>query len=117
MLFRIDETDLTGFVENGSYSVENKKEYEEWKDGNYISHRIYTRNRIGGTLNIICSPRTIDKDDFLTLLSENTHDNLLSCLVYVANEDRMEAIDCFYSIKAKNFKPKSVIYELTLEEA
>lgn len=116
ILFKIGTTDLTKYIEDDSYNVVNEPEFEEWKDGNYNKHRIYVRDRIKGTFNVICSNKTITKENFLSLLKNNTTNNKLMCHVYVTNKNEEKIIECFYSMEPSLFRKNVVIYTLTLEE-
>lgn len=115
-LFKIGNTDLTKYIEDDSYNVVSEPEYEEWKDGNYNKHRIYVRDRIKGSINVICSNKTITKENFLKLLKNNIREHKLMCHVYVTNKNEEKIIECFFSIEPSLFRKDVVVYSLTLEE-
>ncbi len=66
--FKISTTDLSAFVNKQKYEVNREDVYEEWRDGNWVDHRVIARTRIRGKIILGFSSLT-DYASFQTLLS------------------------------------------------
>lgn len=52
VFFQIGSTDLTDYADIQNYNVNQEDVFEEWTDGNYVTHRVVTRTRISGTVKL-----------------------------------------------------------------
>lgn len=52
VFFQIGSTDLTNYADIQNYNVNQEDVFEEWTDGNYVTHRVVTRTRISGTVKL-----------------------------------------------------------------
>lgn len=116
MLVMIGITDLTKYIEDGSYDVDSEEIFKEWQDGNYVNHRDVFRERVKGSFNIICSDKTISVSDLNTLISSNKTNGKVTMLLHVENKGELQAINCFCTTKAKH-SPSADIVTVTVEEA
>lgn len=69
-LFKIGNTDLTGYVDIQNYDVQKEPVYEEWTDGNYIKHRNIVRTRIKGKIKVGFRS-SAEVSAFLSVLTNN----------------------------------------------
>lgn len=67
-LFKVGNTDLTNKIINGSYSVNNIPEYNEWKDGAGVTHKDFVRDRVEGNFTMSFANMS-EYNAFLSLLS------------------------------------------------
>lgn len=94
-------TDITPYIDWKTYKMNTSKKYESWKDGNYVEHRIYTREQMSGSFTVwLCGIDGMDTDAFMQLWESATNNNVTTLLIFdnVANE--MKAIEAFCTITA-----------------
>lgn len=97
-LFIIDGKDFTPYIDADAYAVDRKDEYEEWQDGNWISHRIISRTRVSGSFQIGFSHEE-DRDSFLeALAAARKQGGYYLAAVYVNNVDEIVAADIYMEI-------------------
>jgi len=94
-------TDITKYIIKDTYEVNTEPVYESWTDGNFHEHRIYVRDRLSGSFDVIF----FDDDngayqDFLTLLASATTNHLLTIGLFVPNKSSFDAYQVYYTIKA-----------------
>lgn len=94
----INNTDMTPYIVDGSYKIRTEDEYESWKDGNKIEHRIITSSKVTGSFDIACSNRanSITLANFLAALDAATNNGVLTMGIYVPTTNSLEAINCYY---------------------
>ena len=95
-LLSIGETDLTEYIDIQNYEVNKVPVYEEWVDGNHITHRSLIRKKITGSFKVGFR-KSDDVAAFLALLSENiqTGQYYEDALVYTNNDDTLNTADIF----------------------
>lgn len=83
-LFKIGTTDLTKWEKTDLHNVNNEDVFEEWVDGNWITHRTVTRTRVSGTV-VLSFAKETDYAAFIALLSaERTTDGYYPITVWCA---------------------------------
>lgn len=101
--FIIDSTDLTGQVNyKTSYKINSTPVYTSIKDANGVEYRNNYRNRISGSFEMwFITNQGVSYSNFLTLVSSNSVNGVLTCSVYVQNEEAVKVINCFIEISVK----------------
>lgn len=94
----INGVDYTPFIVDGSYKINTVDQYESWKDGNMVEHRIVVSEKVSGSVQILCSEEGNwpEVDDFISDLSAATNNYVMTCLVYVPSLGATKAIECYY---------------------
>ena len=99
-LFKISSTDLTKYELTDEHKVNREDIYEEWTDGNWITHREIARTRISGTVKLSFSRET-DYANFKTLLTSARNANgYYPITVWVSNTNSTESINAFLDVIA-----------------
>jgi len=97
-LFTIGSTDLTKWEETTAHAVNRDDVFEEWTDGNYITHRVITRTRISGTVTLSFSRET-DFTNFMSLMTTARNINgYYPITVWCNNTNTSESINAFLDI-------------------
>lgn len=97
-LFKIGSTDLTGYEGMEKHNVNKDEIFEEWVDGNYISHRLFSRTQIAGSV-YLKFPRESAYTTFLTLLSTARDvDGYYPVTVYCSNTGTAETFNAYLDI-------------------
>lgn len=97
-LFVIGSTDLTSWEQTENHNVNREDVYEEWVDGNWISHRVIARTRVSGTV-ILSFARATDFASFMTLMSTARDANgYYPVTVWCSNTNSTETINAFLDI-------------------
>lgn len=95
VFFRIDDTDLTEFVDIQNYAVNAEDVFTSWTDANDTEHRTITRTRISGTVRLGFRWAN-DLESFRQLLAgSRTADGSYPVSLYVNNTGATAAIDAF----------------------
>lgn len=97
----VASTDISKYIIKNTYDVNSSPIFESWTDGNFHEHRVYSRDRVTGSFDVIF----FDDDngayqDFLTLLNSATHNRLLTIGLFVVNQSRFDAFNVYYTITA-----------------
>lgn len=94
-LFTVSSTDLTAWEDTDKHAVNKADIYEEWTDGNWISHRVIARTRVTGTVALSFS-RESDFTAFMTLMSTaKSADGYYAVTVWCNNSNTTETINAF----------------------
>lgn len=97
-LFKISTTDLTPWEKTAEHSVNRDDVFEEWTDGNWITHRVISRTRISGTVQLSFAKQT-DFESFMALMvSARNANGYYPITVYCSNTGTTEAINAFLDI-------------------
>lgn len=96
----IANTDISKNIIKDSYEINTEPVFESWTDGNFREHRIYIRDRVKGSFDVIF----FDEDngtyqDFLDLLDSATTNRVLTLGLFVVNESKFEVFEVYYSIE------------------
>lgn len=95
----VGTTDITDYIVDGTYEMDSEDQFESWKDGNYVEHRIIVSSKVKGSFNVVCSNETIDLDDFRALFDDVADTGKVTMTVYVTNTGKMETISAYYAMK------------------
>lgn len=101
ILATLNGTDITKYIIKDTYDVNTEPVFESWQDGNFKEHRVYIRDRVKGSFDVIF----FDDDngayqDFLDLLASVTVNRVTTIGLYVLNTSRTELFQVYYTIKA-----------------
>ena len=97
-LFKINTTDLTPWEKTSEHDVNKAEVWEEWTDGNFITHRNVTRTRVSGNV-VLNFSRLTDYTSFLSLLSSERNANgYYPISVYCSNTDTLETVNAFLDV-------------------
>lgn len=101
--FIIGSTDLTEQINNKtSYKVNSTKPYSSIKDANGVEYRNFYRTQVSGSFEMVfITGQGISYSDFLTLVSNNSVNGVLTCSIYVQNEEVVRVINCFLETSVK----------------
>lgn len=95
VFFKIDSTDLTSYVDIQSYAVNREDVFEEWDDGNWITHREIARTRYVGTFRLGFSSSTAFSS-FMTLIgTAKKAGGYYSVTAYINNLGTTAAFDAY----------------------
>lgn len=97
----VSSTDISRYIVDGTYNLNTEDQYESWKDGNLIEHRIIVSTKIRGSFQIVLSNKRRDMSlsDFMTLWNSAVSNGVATIGVRAANTGVFEAIECYYSMK------------------
>ena len=97
-LFKIDTTDLTPWEKTSEHEANKTEVWEEWTDGNLVTHRVVSRTRVTGKV-ILNFSRLTDYTAFLTLLStKRTVNGYYPVSIYCSNTDTLETVNAFLDV-------------------
>lgn len=97
-LFKISTTDLTPWEDTTRHQVNRADVFDEWTDGNWITHRVISRTRISGTV-VLSFSREADFTAFMTLMSTARDLNgYYPITVWCSNTNSTESINAFLDI-------------------
>lgn len=97
-LFKIDTTDLTPWEKTSEHDANKTEVWEEWTDGNLVTHRVVSRTRVTGKV-ILNFSRLTDYTAFLTLLStKRTVNGYYPVSIYCSNTDTLETVNAFMDV-------------------
>ena len=98
-LATVSNTNITKYIIKDTYKVNSEPVYESWTDGNFHEHRIYIRDRVKGSFDVIF----FDEDngayqDFLDLLDSATDNRLLTMGLFVVNQSKFDGFQVYYTL-------------------
>lgn len=98
-LATIANTDITKYIIKDTFEVNAEPVFESWTDGNFHEHRIYIRDRVKGSFDVIF----FDEDngayqDFLDLLDSATTNRLLTMGLFVVNQSKFDGFQVYYTL-------------------
>lgn len=98
-LFKISTTDLTKWEDTTEHAVNREDVYEEWVDGNWVSHRVIARTRVTGTI-VLNFAREADFASFMTLMtSARNPSGYYPITVWCSNTNSTENLNAFLDIE------------------
>lgn len=105
----IGQTNISDYIVHDTYKMDAKAQYESWRDGNYVEHRIIITEKIEGEFNVVCSnlDGSITLADFMDIISAAENNGVITCNVYVTNKGVSEAIDAYYAIDNESHTMKA----------
>ena len=98
----VNSTNITDYIIKDTYEINSEPIYTSWEDANYVEHRIYVRDKVRGSFEVITfgtTPRTA-LVAFLDILKAATSNNVLTIGLYVENEGTFQALNCFYTVES-----------------
>lgn len=99
--FKINNTDLTPYMDFQSYEMNSVPVIREWTDGNMIEHRDTIRNRRAGGFRLAFFSGT-DLNAFLTLLSNAIQPNgFYNVTAFVQNTNTTDTFEAFITYEAE----------------
>lgn len=101
ILATLNGTDITKYIIKDTYDVNTEPVFESWQDGNFKEHRVYIRDIVKGSFDVIF----FDDDngafqDFLDLLASVTVNRVTTIGLYVLNTSQTGLFEVYYTIKA-----------------
>lgn len=95
VFFKIGNTDLTQYVDIQNYDINEESVFEEWQDGNWVTHRVSIRTRKSGT--VVLGFKTVsDFNTFVSLLSSQRNaDGYYSVTAYINNTGATATFNAF----------------------
>lgn len=105
----IGQTNITGYIVADTYKMDAKAQYESWRDGNYVEHRIIVTEKVEGSFDVVCSnlDGSITLADFMDIIGDAENNGVITCNVYVTNKGASEAIDAYYEVTSKEHTLKA----------
>lgn len=101
VILQINSVDFSSYVVQRTYKVQNVKEYAAWVDGNRITHRILTRQKVAGSFDVSFKSET-DYTSFLSAIaSATTADDYTAITLYVQNDKQLMTINAFLTITTR----------------
>lgn len=98
-LFVINTTDLTKWEDTERHAVNREDVYEEWVDGNWVSHRVIARTRVTGSV-VLDFARETDFASFMTLMtSARNPSGYYPITVWCSNTNTTESLNAFLDIE------------------
>ena len=100
-IFKVNSVDYSSYVYQKSWKVQNVKEYASWVDGNRITRRTVTRQKVSGSF-VLTFLSSTDFDTFKTTLAAATvNDDYTAITLYVDNEHQLMNINAFITLNVK----------------
>lgn len=97
-LFVISSTDLTSWEDKEKHEVNRADVWEEWVDGNWVTHRVIARTNVSGKV-VLNFSRESDFSSFISLLSSARNaDGYYPVTVWCSNTNSTETINAFLDI-------------------
>lgn len=97
-LFVISSTDLTSWEDKEKHEVNRADVWEEWVDGNWVTHRVIARTRVTGKV-VLNFAKESDFASFITLLSSARNaDGYYPITVWCSNTNTTETVNAFLDI-------------------
>lgn len=104
-MFIIAGHDYTNNLVVPDYKVNEEDVYEEWDDGNNITHRDVFRQRVSGSF-VMFFASQIEFDDFFKVLNDNKQKGgYVPASLYVTNKNELHSGNYYFSAKPANTKP------------
>lgn len=101
----IGNTDITPYINHGTYKTEHDNMSESWKDGNYVEHRVYIRSRLIVKFDVwLCGLNGMDTEAFFDLWNSAVDNNKITLGVYDHIAHSMKAITAYYDITPSDHK-------------
>lgn len=98
-LFVIGSTDFTPWERTENHNVNRDDVFEEWVDGNWVSHRVIARTRISGSV-VLSFSRAADFASFMTSMStERNVNGYYPITVWCSNTNTTESVNAFLDIE------------------
>ena len=102
----IGTTDVTSAVQESTYKIDQKTNYEEWKNADNVVVHSNVHHKISGSFDMVFLPGySMEYSAFLTLLNANTQGDVTTLSLSVNNLDgTVRTINCFLDISFSPIK-------------
>lgn len=97
MTATINGTDISSYINESSYKMNQYDDYKEWVDGNRIKHHEIMRHFIKGSFDMIFLTE-LDLTTFLTLLGNNTVNGITTITLYVQNINQSNQYQVYFDM-------------------
>lgn len=102
VLATVNGTDISKYIIKDTYKINTEPVFESWTDGNFREHRIYVRDRVKGSFDVIFfGDDNTAYQDFLDLLAGATVNRMLTIGLFVLNDSHFGAFQVYYTIDAQ----------------
>lgn len=102
MLVSINGVDITPYINKKSYTMNAEKDYDSWRDGNYVEHRIYKNPKVRGSFDVcLYGQDGMTTSNFLNVWAGGVVNEVATLLVYVQNTAQNEAIEAYFEFEGK----------------
>lgn len=99
ILASIAGTDITKYIIKDTYDVNTEPVYESWEDANFREHRVYVRDRVIGSFDVVFfGSNNVPYKNFLSLLAGATTNKLLTITLFVVNESQSAEYEVYCTI-------------------
>lgn len=99
ILASINGTDISNYIQESTYEINQRDVYKGWMDANYNIHREKIRTRVVGSFDLVFLTET-DYTAFLTLLNTNTDaSGMLTITLYVTNINASASYNVFFEFE------------------
>lgn len=103
--FKMGGTDYTSKIKMGTYKVNSQPVYEEWTDGNYLTHRVVTRRRLSGSFTMLFDD-PVEYYEFLYKVQDLTGiEGYTTASLYVNNLHTIQDANVYISLEPINLVP------------
>lgn len=117
MIFELNSSDYTNYIQDDSFNVIQANIGESWTDGNYKTHSNQIL-KVQGSFDMAF----ITDDEFDQFLedieSSKNNDGYVECEIFVNNMNTTKQIECFLTISSNKYRPVSddnVVHGITVE--
>lgn len=104
MIFELNNTDYTKYLQDDTYNVVQVDIGDSWTDANYKKHANHVY-KVQGSF----SMAFVNDSDYTQFLSDvesaKNNDGNVECNVFVINKNTTMNIECFMAINSKQFRP------------
>jgi len=100
MLASINGTDITEYINETSYEVNQEELTEEFYDGNHKLHKIPLAKKVRGSFQMVFV-KPEDLTNFVNLMEANKTGNLLHITLWISNLNRAAELDVYFEFLSK----------------
>lgn len=109
MYASIGGTDISSYIQESTYNVNEYEDYEQWIDGNRHKRREVMRTYVKGSFDLVFV-KASDLTSFLTLMNNNKANGLLTITLYVQNANQNKTCQMFVDFTGKDDRKISTDY-------
>lgn len=107
VLLVVNDVDMTPYINEKSYKVNSKPQYESWQDGNFVEHRVIVRNRVEGSFEIaVYGYQGMDYQTFLDNWNAAVDNGVVTIGIYVMDQNKVKAIQAYYDFTGERHYEK-----------
>lgn len=98
VFFKIGAADLTPWTDVQTYAVNAEDVFEEWEDGNHVTHRQISRVRYAGALQLGFADPEVFSAFTALLQSAKSSGGWYPVTAYISNTGAMASFDAFLDV-------------------